>query len=397
MSIKKMMFMCSILTSMNSYAYLIGAFQKTSIDYKEPTHILVAGVGEHLGTQFQESAAGRALKFKENNPDSQIVFITADEEGLSMSEVLTKFGFQLIEKDKSNFDGKELVKTLERFSKIKSLDIFSHSSAQYGIHLDSKSNRFEEKTKGIEGLKDNFTSDAYVVLNGCNAGFTFAPNLSKMWDIPVAGALTSTNFQKLANNGDFYLNEPGNLPEGVANLKKNNQSFVEEKSCSKGGCLRMKPDNYSYVGFWGEYREGGLPFYKFFCRDIAEEKCLKAMKNSLTNSVLKVNLKEDSTKEEIKTAVADFLCPINSKNDLHQECFKKLEESISATDKSYNPFTRKQVECDFNGCQTQIQCDKIPLTGIYKPGTCTLKNLAKTPATTIAREYLYYMQAFGIN
>jgi len=397
MILKKVALLSTLIASYNSNAYLISSFKAKEIDYKAPTHILVAGVGEKLGTQFQQSAAGRALKFRENNPGVQIVFITADEKGLEMSDTLSKFQFQVVEKKRSDFDGKELIQSLERFSKIKSLDIYSHSSAQYGIHLDSKANRLEEKTKGIEGLKDNFTTDAYAVLNGCNSGFNLAPNLSKMWKIPVAGSLTSTNFQKLASDGNFYLNEANNLPENVSNLKQNNQSFTEEINCSIGGCLRMKPDNYSYVGFWGEYREGGLPFYKFFCNDVSKESCFGAMKNSLMNTVLKVKLNDASSKEDIKIAVADYLCPISHKSNIHEECLMKLEASLFQDDQSYNPFSRKQIECDFLGCQAKIECDKIPLTGVYKPGTCSLKNLAKEPATTIVREYKAYLEAFGLN
>jgi hypothetical protein len=63
-------------------------------------------------------------------------------------------------------------------------------------------------------------------------------------------------------------------------------------------------------------------------------------------------------------------------------------------DFTYNPFSRPQIECNFKSCEAAIECDKFMMTGIPKPGTCELKNLAITPATTLIREYVAYLEGF---
>jgi hypothetical protein len=393
----KHIFCMSLLTmfSINANAFYITTFKSENLDRNQRTHILVTGVGEDLGNQFQEVATAKALKYLQNFPTDQIVLITPDEKDLDTRPALANWGFKVQDTNKRSFDGGTLLDELMKFNAIASLDIFSHSSAQYGIHLDGKLHRFTNNTKGIDKLKSHFTSDAFTFLHGCNAGFNFAPMLASSWQIPVAGAMTSTNFHKLHENGSFYLNEKEFKPEGNW-AKSNNLSFDVPVTCSKGGCQRLKPDNQPYIGFWGEYHDGGLPFYKFFCKDIDENKCLLGMANSLINFVGTENLKKESNLETFKKAAYDFLCPISSKSNVRAECERNLEASLTGGDATYNPFLQDQVDCDFTGCKVEITCEKIPVFGVFKPGTCTLKNNAGMPATTLVREYKAYIKAFSL-
>ena len=374
-------------------SYHVATFESDKIDYQAPTRLLVAGNGDDLGLQFQYVAKAKAMKYFEQNAKEQIVFITINEKELGSEWSLKRLGFKVLRNENNTFDGKEFLKEATRFKKILSLDIFSHSSAQFGIHLDGKSHRLNVNTKGLETLKASFTKDAFVYLHGCNSGFYLAPHLSNVWGVPVAGSLTSTNFQKLHADSNFYLSEEGLAPSSEFQ-ESNTLSYNETKQCKDAACIRLKPDNTPYVGFWGAYREGGLPFYKFFCAKNNEEQCQKVMAQSLLSHTLIVNLKKNSDFETYKKAVVDWLCPVSSKKDLRSECEAKLDEALVTEDKSYNPFSRAQIECSFKGCKAEVKCEKILITGLPKPGTCKLSNDLKMPATTLVREYAAYLAAF---
>lgn len=373
--------------------YHVAVYKSSSIDVNKPTRLLLAGNGDDLGLLFQEVGKAKAMKYNELNSDEQIVFVAIKEKGLDSEASLVRYGFKVVRNERASLDGVEFVNMALAFKKILSLDIFSHSSAQFGIHLDGRENRLNTKTKGLEKLKSNFTKDAFVYLHGCNSGFNLAPFMANTWGVPVAGSMTSTNFQKLHADGNFYLSEEGFAPNSDWS-ETNTLSYDTETNCSKGACQRLKPDNTPYVGFWGAYREGGLPFYKFFCPKNSSETCLKALANSLLSHTLIVNLKRDSSLSDYKKAVVDFLCPVSSKKDLRGECAAKLEEALITQDYTYNPFSRPQVECDFNSCKVEISCDKVLFTGLPKPGTCELKNKSQGKATTLVREYKAYLDAY---
>ncbi len=372
-------------------SYHVATYNTENLDMNKPTRLLVAGNGDDLGLLFEEVAKAKAMKYAEQFPTEQIVFIAIQEKELGSDANLNRYGFKILRTESGKFDGKEFLREAMNFKKIKSLDIFSHSSAQFGIHLDGREHRLNTSTRGLEKLKSSFTPDAYAFLHGCNSGFTLAPFMANAWGIPVAGSMTSTNFQKLHSDGNFYLSEEGFAPNSDW-AQTNKLSFDTEIKCSKGACQRLKPDNTPYVGFWGAYREGGLPFYKFFCPKNSTEVCLSAMSRSLLSHSLIVNLKRESTFEEYKKAAVDFLCPINSEKDLRNECAAKLEEALVTKDYTYNPFSRPQIECDFNNCKVEIKCERILIAP--KPGTCGLKNNFEGKATTLVREYISYLEAF---
>lgn len=385
-------FLCLVATKTN--AFLITNFKDNTINYDLPTRLMIAGAGDDLGMQFQEVAKAKALKYQELNPGIQIVFITAEEKELDNKQQLKRWGFSLVEERKSTFDGESFLDEALKFKQIASLDIFSHSSAQYGIHLDGKTHRLTLNTKGVEKLKSHFMKDAFAYLHGCNTGFNLAPFLSKIWEVPVAGSMTSTNFQKLHSDGHFYLTETGYSPNSDWS-DVNDKSFITPVSCKEGACLRLKPDNHPYVGFWGEYREGGLPFYKFFCVKNNDQDCKRVMAKSLLSFIGNSSLKLSSSLSDYKKVVLDFLCPVSAKRNLRAECEENLEAALESGDETYNPFSRPLVECNLQSCQAEITCKKIFITGVYKPGTCELSNKFPGKATTLVREYKAYLDGFN--
>lgn len=392
---KKLAVLAMSVVAMSANAYFVTVFKDAQIDYSKPTRILVTGAGDDLGSQFQFIAKAKAVKYRDEFPNDQIVLVAHEETDLGDDVIILKnFGFNLIKKDKSSFNGNSFVDEVSKFSQIASIDVFSHSSAQYGAHLDGKAHRLTTNTKGIDKLKGHFMKGAYAYLHGCNTGFNLAPYLSKEWGIPVAGSMTSTNFQKLHSDGNFYLTEEGFYPNTDWQTSNKQSFYSGEVTCKNGGCLRLKPDNHPYVGYWGEYYEGGLPFYKFFCATNSDEECKKAMAQSLLSftAVNKINTK--SSFEDYKKTVVDFLCPISAKRDLRRECEENLDLALKTGDETYNPFSRPLVQCDLHSCEVEIKCDKIFLTGVFKPGTCKLDNKAKSKATTMVREYKAYLDAY---
>jgi hypothetical protein len=373
------------LIAFESQAYVITTYKTTTMKNDLPTRIIVAGGGDDLGTMFQQVAIARAHKFLEQSAEYQIVFISALEKGINNKEFLKQSGFNILDEKKSTFDGEALINVLVKFNKIASIDIFSHSSAQYGLHLDSKIHRLTTNTKGLENLKGHFLKDAYAQLHGCNSGFTLAPFLANIWEIPVAGSLTSTNFQRLHSDGNYYLTEEGFSP---------NSDWAAKSKCDGGVCLRLKPDNHPYVGFWGDYGDGGLPFYKFFCPKNTTEVCNRVMAKSLLNFSGLHSITSASSLSEYKKVVIDFLCPISAKSDLRNECAENLETSLVTGDETYNPFSRTLIECNFESCQAEIICKSVIFIGPKKPGTCNLINHFEGKPTTLVREYKAYLNGF---
>ena len=156
----------------NAHAsYIVASFNSGTLDKNKPTRVLLVGQGDELKLLFQEVATAKAIKYKEHYPDDQILLIAVNEKDVDSEWALKKWGFTLINIDNSTLDGKEFLKIAVPFKKIRSLDIFSHSSAQFGVHLEGRGNRLNLNTKNLESLKPNFMKDAFAYLHGCNTGF----------------------------------------------------------------------------------------------------------------------------------------------------------------------------------------------------------------------------------
>ena len=106
------------------------------------------------------------------------------------------------------------------------------------------------------------------------------------------------------------------------------------------------------------------------------------------------NINSNSSFDDYKKVVLDFLCPISSRRDLRKECENQLESSLITGDETYNPFSKALLECDFQKCKAEVDCSKVLFTKISKPGTCGLKLNFSGEATTLVREYKSYLQGF---
>lgn len=393
----KLICILMVICFSSANAFIISTYKKESIQYDLPTRVLVTGDGRDQETQFQELANSKALKYSELYPDEQIVLLAKNESKFTSTNknLLRSWGF-IIQSDKSNtFSGEALVRELAKFSKIASIDIFSHGAAQFGLYLENSLNRLSVTTLGIDKLKGHFTEDAFIFMHGCNTGFILAPFISKILEIPVAASLTSTDFQKLHSDGDFYLTDKGFYPNSDW-ARKNKISYKNESGCRYGKCLRLKPDNHPYIGYWGEYFDGGLPFYKFFCPNVIEEKCKRVMAKSLFSFIGTTNLTLDSGIEDYKKALVDFLCPISAKRNIRSECEMNLENALLTKDDTYSPFKGVLLDCNFKNCNFDFKCSRILSASIPDAKKCSLINKSNRKATTLVKEYRAYLSGFDL-
>lgn len=378
---------------------LTGAMGTSVIDYSRPTHIILVGYSHGQGDQFVSAAAARALRYRDLYPNRQVVFY-ADPEvaGHTDADVVKTYGIKMISESTSGELAVDaLIKTLAQYNTIYSIDVYAHSSP-WSVGLEPGVDRLSTWTPSwlLRTLKPHFAAEAYVTLNGCSAGTELAPFLSSVWKVPVSGALTSSNFERLHSNGQWYVDDAGKYPEGGW-ATKNAESYSKTRSCSKGGCLRLKPVNFEYHGSWGDFG-GGLGFYKFYCNyEGSLDDCEKRMALSLLSYPSTTALTYESTREEFEEVVLDYLCPDDMSGTLKQECREGIRNAVGDGTYVYSSFkgNKKPLACDVKRCQVQMKCQedekKMPISG-----TCTSVPGPNPSPTTQAREYQHFVRGFDL-
>jgi hypothetical protein len=381
-------FLISTLFLMTAQAgYFVSSKNAPTLDHAKRTHILIAGHGAELSTLFQSAAASKAIKIQELYPQDQIVLISCNEIGAQANaEKLRGWGFQVVSLNNNIFTPQRLMAELARFTKIASLEFFTHTSAIAGAQLEGEAYRISQ-IDDVSSLKGNFTADSFIYLHGCNSGFNLAPAFSSQLEVPVAGSFTYTGFQKLHSNHEFYDFDDALKPAGDWSAV-NDVSFAETHACTSGGCLRMKPDNSPYTGGWGDYNDGGgLPFYKFFCVKNSETRCLNAMAESIYGLIGKKDYKFASSAADYNELLMEFFCPVSNKTNIRQLCVQGLQKA-AANNTVYNPFQGKLLTCNFKKCQFEIHCADTA-------GSCRMENDLPS-SNAMVDEYKSYLKAFSI-
>ncbi|MFN8790167.1 MAG: hypothetical protein ACK5Y2_01775 [Bdellovibrionales bacterium] len=423
--------------------YLNSGNQPTEIvrgqEVQRATHILVAAQGDELGLQFHMSAAAHARKILDVNPSDRIVLIAVSNDSneitknfvkrwgaTSVQEMMSKWGFRNFVEHKKELSTGNLTNELLAFDRIASLNIYSHSTGSYGLILDGsnaldKINNRVSQTSELESLAGRFLPGAYAWFHGCNTAITVAPAIARQWGIPVAGSYTSSAFQELFFDNTpigagFYHSYPGNVPltkNNAGNLVErrigmNRISFKSPQSCNSIPCVRMKPDNVSYVGYWGSFREGGLGFYRFVCpTPISQEACLEGMATGLVNQVGSVYADYSSDLATYKKMAQDILCP-NGMDTRRlpvgytvEKCVADLEAALVDQKKTVDTFRGNSLMCRpyGKGCAAEFACEEANVGGflLVKQGSCKLKNhRTSAPNQTQANEYRQYVQGFQL-
>ncbi|MDO9183829.1 MAG: hypothetical protein Q7U04_15550 [Bacteriovorax sp.] len=391
------------LDKTNLGEYRIGIYKAKTLDLNpnKITHIVIIGSAlKEDSDQFFQSGISRAQRYYEQWPDHQIIFMSSpDVKGISDDQIFDKYKIKVSKIVSTKFTAPLLLNEIAEFNSIASLDFYGHASpwamiiGKSGAAFDPSAHYLE-----LEKIRYNFLPNAYATLNGCNTGFYLAPDLSRGLGIPVSGSLTSSMFERIESDGSWYKEDDWNQRGYVLN---NKFSYTSGLSCSKGFCTRMKPSRENYSSFWGTFSEGGLSFDKFFCNyeNNSDGNCERAMALSLLGfpSVHPIDI--NSSREEYKQVVYDWLCSTGKSKSYFKKCVRGIQDALDNGDLIYQSHPTNELNCDFNSCHAKVICKyKAPAKGSDEgpmPGSCNIDTIPNTAPKNIAREYLSFMRGFG--
>lgn len=374
----------------------IGLYKDSTLDTSKTTHIIIVGSGvKEDSNQFFQTGIARAEKYKQNNPENQVVIMSSPEvRGTDDEKVFADFDVPVIELIKKSFTPEVLIPQLKKYSKIASLDFYGHSSP-WAMKLGKSDAALTPSAyeKKLKSLKDNFLKSAYITINSCSSGFSIAPDLSRILELPVSGSLTSSLFERVESDNVFRKEEdyvPGKY------VYINSVSYNEEVSCRLGLCYRMKPSPYSYSSYWGNFKEGGLNFYKFFCNyeNNTDGRCEAAMAKSLLAFPSIKSINESSSLEDFKAVAFDYLCTTRTKEKF-DACVEGITAAIKRGDNIFKTHLGTELKCNFKTCHASVVCKERIFGSGPRGGSCTLnvKEIDESP-TNAAREMLSLIKGF---
>ena len=338
--------------SLNSYAYSVFTLNSQNMNSSKPVDVFVAGQGEEMGLQFLFGALTRAKKHEEiySNSRSQIIVWAKEWSKRKDLKVINDRGFRVIESNSKRLTNNAILKILKGIPSISSFHIISHNAAFIGNKVQDRTDRLSFGNFPWEQLSSSFTEDGFVFLHGCNTGFVVAPEISKKLKRAVFGSLTSTDFQEIFVDGQWYHNNPGfgQFPSKMKKMTRSGELFetsTEGLPCWKGFCHRMMPNNHPYRGYWGKY-EIGLPYYQVFCnyyRGSLDDSCEKGAAAGI-NTTLTISPKSWEDK------VIDFMCPRMADPSVHKGCIQVLK---GESDKIV--FGGNTLRCDREKCSFKLK------------------------------------------
>lgn len=362
----------------------------------QATDIFVIGYAGEVGTQFVAVAMTRAYKILERYPHHRMVFLYAlDKNAARDRQVVERIPqVKLRESNSSPLTMNRVIQELSQHRNITSLHLVGHSSAIHGFGLQ-KDQRFTSDYSRLIGVKRNFAPGAYVYLHGCNTGFTSATSLSEIWELPVLGSLTSTDFQQLHQDGQWYWNNRGQYPARGGWRATNGVSFNAEKPCNTMACHRLKANNHPYSGGWGNY-ETGLPFFKAFCRfninnSRAYERCARGVWESILTWPSITSLNKRLNRQDYQEVVKDFLCPKLDGRSIDQTCRNVLDQGVrSGSVPTQKFFWGNQPTCSLQGCSVSTMAGASNLGG----NRTSLFTSRDSGNQTLITEYQFYLSLF---
>lgn len=399
---------------------IVATVDGRDIDLKKTTRILLIGDSHELDDLPLRAAATKARRYAQLYPTDQVVLFVTKEVSTSDiartgAKVVTKETFGDVKlADLSALEADKLIAALHKFRRIGSIDFFGHSSPWGALLETHATNRtLGPKTPVNVGiLKDNFARDVdpYVMLHGCNGGVTAAAFLSKLWEVPVSGALTGSNFQTLRSDGRWYFNDEGFFPRSTAEVTVNDKSFGAsvKPACSAGACVRMKPQDSPYRGVWANPDTGfqfGLSYYKFFCNyEDDASTCARGMARSLHAFASVQPVDASSSDDALKVVLGDFFCSGSADPATFDACKSGLF-AAAASGAAFSPMKSANdysLECDFAKCDQKFRCNVVGGEPQYKScvwvdkscrddqnaAACRTKNATKQTTNRELRRYL---------
>lgn len=378
--------------------YRLGLYKDNSFDPLKITHVILVGSAKKEDSNgIFQSGVARAEKYKEVWPNHQVVIMSSPEvKGRDDDEVFNDFNIPVVKIIDKTFTPEILLSELSQFSQIASLDFYGHSSP-WALILGKNNAAFDPDAyqNTLKNLRSHFLQNAYITLNSCNSGFSIAPDLSRGLELPVSGSLTSSVLERIESDGKWYKEDDWTKENYVTN---NAYSFSEELPCALGLCWRMKPTHANYSSVWGNFKEGGLSFYKFFCNfeNNSEGKCEKGMATSLLGFPSTHPLSQQSTKEDFKAVAFDWICSTYNNKNKFTECVNGINQAIARGDLVYQTHPGTELNCNFKTCNATVVCKERRIGKGPKPGSCKLSvNVTEQP-TNAAQEMVSLLKGFEL-
>lgn len=384
-------FTCLALLGEPAHAYIVAVpADQPPLDHSRPTHILIPGRGTNLALQPQLAALTRGELYQKNFVGDQVVMISVLEHK-DNERFLNRAGWKLIVKNNVILETGSVLAEVEKFTQIRSFEMFGHSSALRGFQMDGDyktSIRFDPREERVWDLRDNFAPGAYAILYGCNTGWRIAQVLAEKWQIAVAGTFTETQFERLHSNGQYYVEGKQFAPS----LRwADTNSELENRDCDLGGCTRMRPNNLSYAGWWGNFAGPLLTHFKFFC-PLKVQDCQMRMAASLYAYAAEKPLSPDSDYEHFKDVAKQFLCPLSKDRKITEDCYKQLGLIDQGKGNHYVHFVgggNQQLVCDLRGCKANIDCNLDD-----KVHKCKISDRVWVNSTTLVDEYMHLLNGY---
>jgi len=397
-----------IIQSASAFAYTVGNFDGQPLDPSRETHIFAVGYGKDMGTQFLQNAVTTARRLQEVYPHRQFLFLitpepaykktTAEKAQENMSSSIKRYGIKVLSHDLKPLLGASLVNEILSYTKIASLELFSHGHAVYGAAIvgQEPSERFWQETPGLSKLRGAFIQNGYVLFHGCNAGFVTGPLVSKILQVPVAGHLTGSNFQNPFEDGQWYFNDKGRHPEDLKFSPTAKNSYSVVVPCNSfGACARLVAEPFSYTGDFGRYKVG-LGFRKFYCAyNNPGSECYAAMAVALMGypSLKPLNLK--SSLADYATNAKEVLCASVDKSSqktsaekiqLRESCYAALDSAANGGSQEIDFFNGHEPICALDGCKIVSKC---------KSRQCVIDaEDGRTSTTNLANEYKMLLKGY---
>lgn len=245
----------ALFMTLSSAQAMFVATRSGSISTTQPLRLMVIGYPGDLGRLLANSALVRARNYEDYDSQSQVVIIGIDRD----ESHFAARGFRIVRSDNTLLRPSDIEAVIKQSRAIRSLDIYSHANVQSGAQLDSGRTVRPFVARGDSmwsELAKKRMEDTFVFLHGCNTGVNFAPWIAQNVGVAAYGSLSGTNFQYVYNNEywAFPYQGPAHPRSSRSTLGAN-----RTKNCQAGECVRMKPDNAIYRGYWGNFEAGGYP------------------------------------------------------------------------------------------------------------------------------------------
>ncbi|MFS4458253.1 hypothetical protein [Bdellovibrio sp. HCB2-146] len=338
------------------HAYLV-AFEPAKLREGVQTDVFVAGFGDNQGTQFLKAAILAAKVSRDRFPQRQRVIISALNGSMGTeTSMLKNAGMTVRRADEDDLNKSRLVRSLQNLSvPVSSLQFFGHANTYNGFRLQERSDRISQEDEEFRAIGSVLAKNAIVVFHSCNSGWLIAPAGARMWNRPVFGSMTGSNFQEMMSDGRWYFHDEGDYPSNLRRIGSTSTVVRESTDCRTGNCLRLKPGNKPYSDSFGEFSRG-LGFYRGFTTAATAHLLPQAMVHLTLLTPSESPLSLQSSRDEYVKALADWMCPQDKSNDKREACTAAIQTRAFEINPHLSFFRGTAVACTNDRCGTRVKC-----------------------------------------